>query len=217
MIIVKKNKPSLLVSFKKYLKEETEREEERIQRLSHNPNYLRETAIRYCGRYSTSTDDDYGYYDDYLQTYYKKHCKTIKKGEQTLDYLYNKTNKKYNNRGKHGGKKRKCKNRFNDVKNIFQNDVSLEDKTIYYYRDFNNPDNYEAFFNLHEFDQFLKEEGVHVNQNEISNLMTRDVSHCCINPDIQSTHGTVQLITDSSYGGLYWTCCSANSFSEDNF
>ena len=62
------------------------------------------------------------------------------------------------------------------------------------------------FFSLHNFDEFLQENGIEVNEQEVNNLMNRETSFCTINPDIKKTNGTVQLITDGSYGGLYWSC-----------
>lgn len=86
-------------------------------------------------------------------------------------------------------------------------DAQLDNKTIYFYRDVDNPDvNTEIFYSLHDFDNFLTEQGIEINDDEVRNIMTREVSHCCINPDIRATKGEVQLISDNSYGGLHWQC-----------
>jgi hypothetical protein len=45
-----------------------------------------------------------------------------------------------------------------------------------------------------------------MSDDEANALINRETSFCTINPDIQKTNGTVQLISDSSYGGLYWAC-----------
>lgn len=81
----------------------------------------------------------------------------------------------------------------------------LTTREVYFYRDYNNPDNYEQFHSLVDFSEFCESEGIYVDDDEASALMAREVSHCCINPS--SNHKSVpSLITDSSYGGLRWSC-----------
>lgn len=214
MITLKNKKPSLLTTFNKYLEEEKKREEEESIKFSQSPEYLKYLVMRYGGMYCHPTEEDD--YDDFDMGYGKSK-KAWKRTKRFLEDSFGHSSKKHNKRGKRGGsnKKKKYKELFDDDSMGMSYDSSLEDKTIYYYRDFNNPDDVEIFFNLHDFDQFLEEEGIDVSADEVTNLMTRDISHCCINPDIKSTGGTVQLITDSSYGGLYWSCASEDSFSND--
>lgn len=84
------------------------------------------------------------------------------------------------------------------------------DKEVYYYRDYNDPDTYEKFFSLYEFDEFCNSEGIYVSQEEVMNLMRRDISHCCIDPASASLYGQASLVTDSSYGGLRWACAESD-------
>ena len=139
-------------------------------------------------------------------------------GTTTLALLYgymspkqikklNKKEHKKHNKFKEKGKRNKKNNIidwYDDSNNY--DDYGLTDKTIYYYRDINQPEDVEIFENLHEFDNFLNEEGIEMSDDEANALINRETSFCTINPDVQKTNGTVQLISDSSYGGLYWAC-----------
>ena len=118
-----------------------------------------------------------------------------------LEGFTNKKGKKNKKETRRSGKKSK------KTEKLYKE--ALEDpnnRMIYFYRDIDNPEHAEIFFNLHDFDEFLEQEGIEVSEQEVSALMTRETSFCAINPDVKKTNGTVQLISDNSYGGLYWAC-----------
>ena len=83
-----------------------------------------------------------------------------------------------------------------------------DDKKIYYYSDMNNPDdNVSTFYSVFDFDKFLDEEGISVNESDIQSLLNRSVSHCCINPFVKNR---LELMTDSSFGGLHYQYAENN-------
>ena len=51
-----------------------------------------------------------------------------------------------------------------------------------------------------------------ISDDEVRNIMNRDISHCTV----QNINGKPQLVSDSSYGGLYWTCNPENVYSMYN-
>lgn len=90
-------------------------------------------------------------------------------------------------------------------------DSYFEEKFIYYYRDISQQDDVLEFNNLYEFEIFLDEEGVSLDENAIEYLTDETTIHCCINPYPLKDNGTVTLITDHSYGALYYMCSSSDN------
>jgi hypothetical protein len=135
-------------------------------------------------------------------------------GTTTLALLYgymstkkikklNKKEHKKHTKFKERGKKNKKNNIidwYDDSNNY--DDYGLTDKTIYYYRDINQPEDVEIFENLHEFDNFLNEEGIEMSDDEANKLMTRDISHCCLNPIDRYEKNRLRIMSSSSYGDL---------------
>ena len=113
--------------------------------------------------------------------------------------------KKNTKRGKRGkGKKGKCIPLYDtDGQDLYDSD----EVTIYFYRDINNPDDKEIFYNLYEFNEYLDSEGIYVSKYETKQLLNRSISHCCIDPSFADFKGEPWLISDSSFGGLSWTVC----------
>lgn len=118
------------------------------------------------------------------------------------------TTKKSKKRGKRGkGKKGKCIPLYNyENDNLYDSD----EVTIYFYRDINNPDDKEIFYNLYEFNEFLDSEGIYVSKYETKQLMNNSISHCCVDPSFADLKGEPWLISDSSYGGLSWAVSGDN-------
>lgn len=201
VISIKKNKPNLVNSFNQYLEKVKEDEKNYYDDLITNPEYLLYLAKKYGSIFSCHPTED----DDYDDIGYGKSKKAWKKQRRLLEERNFKGHFKKNKRGGKRMKGKKNRELFDDDDMLY--DAHIDDKTIYYYRDFNNPDDVEVFFSLHAFDQFTQEEGIEISEEEVNALMSRDISHCCINPDIKATNGEVQLVTDSSFGGLYWQCC----------
>lgn len=202
----KKTKPNLKQMFDDYIEKCSKVDES----LLGSPEFMKYLVKRYG---AMDIDDDEFDYEEYEDDIFDGYSKSKKKWKQTREQLIKSTkkNKKDKKRGKRGNKKKKPF--VFDEEDIKFDALSNDDKVIYYYRDVNDPDQAEIFFNLHDFDNFLTEEGIEVTQEEVNNLMINEVTHCCINPDIRQTNGEVQLITDTSYGGLYWTCNPENVYS----
>ena len=180
MIELKKCSTNLSTLFEEYLEE------------SSKPKY------NYYGGYDyyDDWDDDYDYYG------------TIFHGVG-YDYDYKKkvtgSTYKSNKRGKRGGKKKGKSIPLYDVQTIDLYDS--DEVTIYFYRDINNPDDKEIFYNLYEFNEFLDSEGIYISDYETKQLLNRNISHCCIDPSLVSLKGTPWLLSDSSFGGLSWSVC----------
>ena len=94
-------------------------------------------------------------------------------------------------------------------------DNDENDVCIYFYRDIKNMDSRLLFTNLNDFDEFLDDEGIYVTPYEIKKLMSREVSHCCIE---DCTIGSVTeswLISDCTYSGLSWSVSGDSYYEED--
>jgi len=114
-----------------------------------------------------------------------------------------KNNKKSYHKTMKGKKKKKdYMIEFDDDSMLY--DAQLNDKTIYFYRDVNNPQDCELFDSLHDFDNFCEEEGIEISDNEVNLLMTREISHTCINPYERMQRGRLRLMSSGSYGDLRW-------------
>lgn len=115
------------------------------------------------------------------------------------------SDKKSHKRGKRGGKRGRCIP-------LYKNDAlcDSDEVTIYFYRDINNPNDKEIFYNLYEFNEFLDSEGIFVDSYETRNLLNRSISYCCVDPSLVESKGEPWLISDSSYGGLAWSVCGSN-------
>ncbi len=81
------------------------------------------------------------------------------------------------------------------------------DKMIYYYPDYSYKDDFIEFDSVSKFKAYLDEEGIYVSNFELESLRYRTVSHCAINPLDKAEKGELTLVTDHSYGALYYTCC----------
>ena len=202
MLTLKKNKPNLKEMFDKFIEQE-EIKEKRLAKITDN-----RYAAYLLGRYMSPSEDD----DDFDVNYnidfnfedgYSKSKKAWKRAKQQLgDFLNNtKKGKKNKKETRRGNKKNKKK--YNPLQEAIEDP---NNRIIYFYRDIDNPDRAEIYFNLHDFDEFLQKEGIEMSDDEVNAIINRETSFCTINPDVQKTNGTVQLISDSSYGGLYWAC-----------
>lgn len=211
MLIIRNNKPDFKTLFKGFLDEYEKAERSRYQ-SSFWDGY-----------------DDYGYgydgwgdWDDnwgYDERYYPCNVSFQNNRAKRLleDYQEKFSVGKSNKRGSRGKHKSKCiplypngnnKKRYSDNKNNMF-DKRGDDKVIYFYDDIDNPEEATIFYNVFDFDKFLDEEGISVNECEVTNLLTRSVSHCCVNPK-ERLMGRNTLLTDSSYGNLRWECAESN-------
>lgn len=202
MLILKKPRLDFSSIFNKYISEHP------IHSYDHLP---------YC----FDNDDDWdNFYDDEYADYLHRsffphgHNNVInwnsnkrKLNNYQLDFPRVKTGKKRGgNRGKHKSKSSSNKfGRYNDIdfddyNNSSDLDIGQDAKLIYFYRDINDPDNYEEFYNLFDFDAFLRYEGIQISDYEVQKLLNRDISHCCC----RNEDGELWLLSDNAYGALYY-------------
>lgn len=145
-------------------------------------------------------DDVYDFYDSDLEGYYQTqkfwNCFFGKGNERELD-LFDNEEVIYGNRA---SKKREEENATHD-------DLRTE-KIIYFYRDYNNPDDKECFKNLYEFDEFCNNEGIDIPEDVVQDLVFKDQCHCAINPQKRLEEAKLELLCESNFGTLKWICAS---------
>ena len=86
------------------------------------------------------------------------------------------------------------------------NEDEYEDgyKCIKFYDDIENELCCREFDSLKAFDDFCRVKGYKVGPVDYNNLVNGTVVHCCLDP-ISKEYGENEVITDNSYGALYWT------------
>lgn len=77
-------------------------------------------------------------------------------------------------------------------------------KSIKFYPDITNELSVIEFSSLKAFSDYCDEHGYNVGVTDYENLKNWGVVHCCLDP-IDLEYGEYAIITDTSYGGLYWT------------
>lgn len=90
------------------------------------------------------------------------------------------------------------------------NDLDNEDdydepyKCIKFYSDIENEMSVREFYSLKEFNDFCTENGYNVSETDRNNLINWSVVHCCLDP-ISLEYGENDVLTDNSYGALFWS------------
>lgn len=84
-------------------------------------------------------------------------------------------------------------------------------KIIYFYDNPINPSERLEFSDVHSFDEYCQKNHISLSDYECQQLLANDTIHCCVSPYGASMGGEKLLISDTSYGGLRWLCCSDNS------
>lgn len=85
-------------------------------------------------------------------------------------------------------------------------DTLDDDKLIYYYPDVHVKDDVVEFNNLHSFSEFLDSEGISISDRESEEICYRTITHCAIDPNDRIVRGELNLVSDHSYGALYFNC-----------
>lgn len=108
-----------------------------------------------------------------------------------------------------------------DVYDIYDDDlfgkkVETEEKEIYFYEklDFSDEgyeDNqYDHFFtNIKELKDFCTENGINLPKNELEAIKYRHSSYCTFDP-LDKVNGELTLLSDNSWGSLWWECHDLN-------
>lgn len=166
------------------------------------------------------SDCNYPGYDDELYDEIYGDFYSFSRSSRRLKEL----NKKLFKRDK-GGRK-KYRNNYqcddddfwNNRHTMYSNDEWCDGyKCIKFYRDIDNELDVHEFYSLKDFDDFCEENDYHVSPTDYSNLVNWSVIHCCLDP-ISEEYDEHEVITDNSYGGLYWTvsedCVKSKDFSK---
>ena len=186
--------------------EERLEEEERQRSIEMAKRWARSGVILNPGLFDGA---DYGFEDedDYF-AYLRNHKKLQKK------------NKKESKRGSRGGKHKKrydydygivdpddfWEHRRALYGDDFEDDENDENryKHIYFYPDIKDEGNVREFYSLSDFNDFCAKHNYNVGAVDFENLKNWGVIHCCLDP-VDLEYGDYTVITDNSYGGLYWT------------
>ena len=133
--------------------------------------------------------------------------------------LYDEKKKKSSKRGSRGKGKKADYVTYQDEDEYWENRQSLythgewsddEDnyeegyKKIKFYPDITNEISVIEFDSLKKFSDYCDEHGYLVGTTDYENLKNWGTVHCCLDP-IDLEYGEFAIITDTSYGGLYWT------------
>lgn len=109
-------------------------------------------------------------------------------------------NKKLFKRQSRGNKKRNRRRYHVDDEDVYDE----PEKLIKFYSDIENELSVREFHSLKEFNDFCADNGYIMSATDYNNLLNWSVVHCCLDP-ISEEYGETEIITDNSYGGLYWT------------
>ena len=82
----------------------------------------------------------------------------------------------------------------------------LDKKNIYFYPNIYDEDVRKKFNNLHEFNEFCNEKNYFMTDKTVMELMKRNTSHCCLDPD-DLRCGDYVIVADNSYGALLYSVC----------
>jgi len=154
-------------------------------------------------------DEEYGYDD--LESLYDG---VGHKGSRKIREL----NKKLFKKGRHSSKSKHRGSEDDDFwanrSTMFRNgewsdDITDEDydspyKCIKFYPDIEDEFSVKEFDSLKAFSDFCEENGYRIGTIDYNNLLNNSVTHCCLDP-ISKEYGENEIITDNSYGALFWT------------
>ena len=186
--------------------EERLEEEERQRNIEMAKRWARSGVILNPGLFDGS---DYGFEDEDDYFAYLRNQKKLQK-----------KNKKESKRGSRGGKHKKrydydygtvdpddfWEHRRALYGDDFEDDENDENryKHIYFYPDIKDEGNVREFYSLSDFNDFCAKHNYNVGAVDFENLKNWGVIHCCLDP-VDLEYGDNTVITDTSYGGLYWT------------
>lgn len=95
---------------------------------------------------------------------------------------------------------------------LFGKKIETQEKEIYFYEklDFSDDgyeDNqYDHFFtNIKELKDFCTENGINIPNNELDAIKYRQASYCTFDP-LDKANGVLTLLSDNSWGSLWWEC-----------
>ncbi len=172
-------------------------------------------------------DEDVSY-DPYEEIFDGLGCKCSRKLKELNKKLFKRMNK-----GERKGSKKKYKNHGSEDDDFWDNrktmftqgewsdDLDNEDnyedqyKCIKFYSDIENEMSVREFYSLKEFNDFCAENNYLINSTDYNNLVNWSVVHCCLDP-ISLEYGENEIITDNSYGALFWSVSDDITKEEQN-
>lgn len=88
----------------------------------------------------------------------------------------------------------------------FWDDEDSGYKRIYFYPDYRDQDNREIFKSIKEFKEYCDDNGYHICSYEMSNLIYRTESYCCLERRDMGIERS-EIATFDSYGDLFYEVC----------
>jgi len=116
-------------------------------------------------------------------------------------------------KGRKGKKKQKKALLFPDDLDETAYDIGTERKFIKFYNNINNEHDVIEFKNIKEFSDFCDKHDYYVSKTDADNLERWTTIHCCLFP-LDNEYGVRSIVTDNSYGGLYWSVSDETMASE---
>lgn len=83
-------------------------------------------------------------------------------------------------------------------------DISIFDEKNDDYSTFSKSYISETFSNVDELKTYCLLNGIYIPKNELTSIRYRKISYCTFDPD-EKSRGELVLVSDNSWGGLYWT------------
>jgi len=164
--------------------------------------------------YDCMGEDDYPGFDDEEVLYERyKGSKSARKLKELNKKLFKRMNKgerksgkKKYNRGSEDDFWKHRHSMYHGELDDLDDEDDYEDsyKSIKFYDDIENELCFREFESLKDFDDFCRTKGYKVGPVDYNNLVNGTVIHCCLDP-ISKEYGENEVITDNSYGALYWT------------
>ncbi|MCR4934437.1 MAG: hypothetical protein K6A29_09585 [Lachnospiraceae bacterium] len=162
-------------------------------RWRYGKNWSKHMMYECMGEDFPSDDLDYSPYEEIYDGLGSKTARELKALNKKLFKRQNKNSK---------GKGKKRYSHMDDLDD--ENNYDEPEKYIKFYEDIENELSAREFYSLKSFNDFCADNGYIMSTTDYNNLMQWSVIHCCLDP-ISVEYGDKEIITDNSYGGLYWT------------
>ena len=83
-------------------------------------------------------------------------------------------------------------------------------KEIWFYADYHDKEDRLEFNSVDDFLSYCTSMGYYVSNDVISDLKWRYESHCCLSRESQEEYGLFEVVTEHSYGELFYEVCEAS-------
>ncbi len=85
-------------------------------------------------------------------------------------------------------------------------------KSIWFYRDYHDPNDKEEFYTLKAFSDYCQEMGYHVSKKVADDIAYWSECHCCINPNLYTE--SMEIVAEKDYGNMFYEVCTKEEYDE---